>query len=74
MQLLSRGVSENTISVHSELLLLHEDGSAEYTVVAAHDAKPTVKYSVDPENVNRLKALIKETGFSSINAVANIKK
>ena len=68
VQLLSRGVSENTISVNSEVLLLHEDGSAEYTVVAAHDAKPTVKYSVDPENVNRLKALIKETGFSSINA------
>ena len=73
VQLLSRGVSENTVSVYSELLLLREDGSVEYTMITAHDAKP-IKYSVGPDGVNRLKALIKETGFSSINAKFPISK
>ncbi|MDI1495160.1 MAG: putative exported protein [Cenarchaeum symbiont of Oopsacas minuta] len=68
VRLISHGVTENAVSVSSEVLLLRDDGSATYTTVTANGAMPPISYSVGQEGVNRLKALVKETGFTSINA------
>ena len=68
VRLVPYGVVENTVSLSSELLLLRDDGFVKYTIVTADGASPAIQYSVGADGINRLKALIKETGFSSINA------
>jgi len=63
---ISYGVTERTGAQKTEILLIKNDGEMKYSVTDQGYLKPDVRSQLDEAKLNKIKALIKETGFISI--------
>jgi len=63
---ISFGVTERIGSQKTEILLIKNNGDMKYTVTENDYPKPDIVSHLDEQKLNKLKALIKETGFMSI--------
>ena len=63
---ISNGIAERTGSEKTEILLIKNDGEIKYTVTEKGYPQPDIKSKIDEQQLNKIKALIKETGFISI--------
>ena len=50
----------------TEIILIKNDGEIKYTVTEKGYPQPDIKSKIDEQQLNKIKALIKETGFISI--------
>ena len=63
---ISFGVTERTGSQKTEILLIKNDGDTKYSVTDNGYLQPDIRSKLDEKQLNKIKALIKETGFISI--------
>ncbi len=63
---ISFGVTETIESIKTEILLIKDDGSIRYSVIENGILKPDQVSSIDQDQLRKLKATIKETGFMAI--------
>ena len=63
---ISNGIAERTGSEKTEIILIKNDGEIKYTVTEKGYPQPDIKSKIDEKQLNKIKALIKETGFISI--------
>ncbi len=63
---ISNGIAERTGSEKTEIILIKNDGEIKYTVTEKGYPQPDIKSKIDEQQLNKIKALIKETGFISI--------
>jgi len=63
---ISNGIAERTGSEKTEILLIKNDGETKYTITEKGYPQPTIKSKINEQDLNKIKALIKETGFISI--------
>ena len=63
---ISFGVTERVGAQKSEILLIKNNGEVKYSVTENSYPKPDIKSFVDEQQLRKLKALIKETGFIAI--------
>ncbi len=66
LQKISFGVTDETKSQKTEILVIKNDGTVRYTVIEKGNPKPDLRSTIDKEKVRKLTALIKETGFMAI--------
>lgn len=66
LQKISFGVTEETQSQKTEILVIKDDGTVRYSVIDKGNPKPDQRSTIDEEKVRKLTALIKETGFMAI--------
>lgn len=62
----SFGVADNLQLDKSEILVVHNDGQVTYTVTNQGVPQPDIKKTINEKEINKLKALVKETGFMQI--------
>ena len=62
----SFGMTQNIGADTAEVLTIQNDGSAAYSLTKNGYSNPEVKFQLQPEELKKLKALIKETGFVDI--------
>lgn len=60
------GVTERTGAQKTEILLIKNDGEVKYSVTEQGYLQPDIRSTLDEKKLNRIKALIKETGFMAI--------
>lgn len=60
------GVTERTGSQKTEILYIKNDGEIKYSVTEQGYLQPDIRSKLDEAKLNKIKALIKETGFISI--------
>ena len=60
------GVTERTGAQKSEILLIKNDGELKYSVTEQGYLQPDIRSQLDEKRLNKIKALIKETGFMHI--------
>ena len=63
---ISNGIAERTGSEKTEIILIKNDGEIKYTITEKGYPQPDIKSTIDEQQLNKIKALIKETGFISI--------
>ena len=63
---ISNGIAERTGSEKTEIILIKNDGEIKYTITEKGYPQPDIKSKIDEQQLNKIKALIKETGFISI--------
>ena len=63
---ISFGVTERTGAQKTEILLIKNDGDTKYSVTDNGYLQPDIRSKLDEKQLNKIKALIKETGFISI--------
>jgi hypothetical protein len=63
---ISYGVTERTGAQKTEILLIKNDGDAKYSVTDQGYLQPDIRSELDEKTLNKIKALIKETGFIAI--------
>ena len=63
---ISYGVTERTGAQKTEILYIKNDGELKYSVTENGYLKPDVRSQLDESKLNKIKALIKETGFIAI--------
>ena len=63
---ISYGVTERVGAQKTEILYIKNDGDMKYSVTEQGYLKPDVRSKLDEAKLNKIKALIKETGFISI--------
>jgi hypothetical protein len=63
---ISFGVTERTGAQKTEILLIKNDGDTKYSVTDNGYLQPDIRSKLDENQLNKIKALIKETGFISI--------
>ena len=63
---ISNGIAERTGSQKTEILLIKNDGEIKYTLTEKGYPQPDIKSKINEKKLNKIKALIKETGFSAI--------
>jgi len=63
---ISYGVTERTGSQKTEILFIKNDGNVKYSVTEQGYLQPDIRSKLDDEKLEKIKALIKETGFISI--------
>lgn len=63
---ISYGVTERTGAQKTEILFIKNNGEIKYSVTEQGYVKPDVRSKLDESKLNKIKALIKETGFISI--------
>ena len=63
---ISNGIAERTGAEKTEIILIKNDGEIKYTVTEKGYPQPDIKSKIDEQQLNKIKALIKETGFISI--------
>jgi hypothetical protein len=63
---ISYGVTERIGAQKTEILFIKNDGEIKYSVTEQGYVKPDVRSKLDESKLNKIKALIKETGFISI--------
>jgi hypothetical protein len=63
---ISYGVTERTGSQKTEILYIKNDGELKYSITENGYLKPDVRSQLDEGKLNKIKALIKETGFIAI--------
>ena len=63
---ISNGIAERTGSEKTEILLIKNDGETKYTITEKGYPQPDIKSKINQKQLDKIKALIKETGFISI--------
>ena len=63
---ISYGVTERTGSQKTEILFIKNDGDIKYSVTEQGYLQPDIRSKLDNKKLEKLKALIKETGFITI--------
>ena len=63
---LSFGVTERVGAEKTEVLYIKNDGKLKYSVTESGYLRPDVRSQLDEPRLNKIKALIKETGFIAI--------
>jgi hypothetical protein len=63
---ISYGVTERTGSQKTEILLIKNNGETKYSVSEQGYLQPDIRSKLDEKTLNKIKALIKETGFIAI--------
>ncbi len=66
LQKVSFGVTQSMGADTAEVLTIQNDGSTVYSLTKNGYSNPDVKYQLSSEDLTKLKALIKETGFVDI--------
>ena len=62
----SNGIAERTGSQKTEILLIKNNGDTKYTITEKGYPQPDTKSKINQKQLEKIKALIKETGFISI--------
>lgn len=62
----SHGITERVGSQYTEILTIKNDGDLKYTVSEQGYLQPEITSKLDKAKLDKIKALIKETGFISI--------
>ncbi len=60
------GVTERIGAQKTEILLIKNDGETKYSVTEQGYLQPDIRSNLDEKKLNKIKALIKETGFMQI--------
>ena len=63
---ISYGVTERTGAQKTEILLIKNNGDTKYSVSEQGYLQPDIRSKLDEKTFNKIKALIKETGFIAI--------
>ena len=63
---ISNGITERTGSQKTEILLIKNNGDTKYTITEKGYPQPDIKSKIDQKKLDKIKALIKETGFIAI--------
>jgi len=63
---ISNGITERTGAQKTEILLIKNDGDTKYSVTETGYIQPDIRSKLDEKTLNKIKALIKETGFIEI--------
>ncbi|HJJ21532.1 MAG: hypothetical protein MT332_03245 [Candidatus Nitrosopumilus limneticus] len=63
---ISNGIAERTGSQKTEILLIENDGKIKYTLTEKGYTQPDIKSKIDQKKLDKIKSLIKETGFITI--------
>ncbi len=63
---ISYGVTERVGAQKTEILLIKDDGATKYSVNEEGYLRPDIRSTLNDADLDRIKALIKETGFMSI--------
>ena len=66
LMVVSFGVTEKTVAKSTEILTIKNDGTAQYNKITEDGGQSQIMSSVADEKLQKLTALIKETGFMSI--------
>ena len=66
LRLVSFGVTEKSVADITQVLIIENDGSVQYTEVKDGVNQSLSKSSISDEQLQKLTAMIKETGFMSI--------
>tara|TARA_Y100001949_G_C15827138_1_gene260392 strand:- start:67 stop:597 length:531 start_codon:yes stop_codon:yes gene_type:complete len=66
LTVISFGVTEKTIAENTQILAIKNDGSVEYNEIKDGNSQSHITSSIDTPKLQKLTALIKETGFMSI--------
>ena len=62
----SHGITDRVGSQYTEILVIKNDGEVKYTVSDQGYLRPDIKSKLDDAKLAKIRALIKETGFTSI--------
>ena len=63
---ISYGVTERTGAQKTEILLIKNNGDLKYSVTEQGYLQPDIRSKLNEDKLNKIKALIKETGFMAI--------
>ena len=63
---ISYGVTERVEAQKTEILYIKNDGKLKYSVTELGDLQSDIRSKLDEKKLNKIKALIKETGFIAI--------
>jgi len=66
LRIVSFGVTDKTIADSTQVLTIENDGSVQYTEIRDGVNKSQITSSISNEQLQKLSAMIKETGFMSI--------
>ena len=66
LRVISFGVTEKTAAESTEILVIKNDGTAQYNKITEDGGQSQIISSINDEKLQKLTALIKETGFMSI--------
>ena len=66
LMVVSFGVTDKTAAESTEILVIKNDGTAQYNKITEDGGQSQIMSSVSDEKLQKLTALIKETGFMSI--------
>jgi len=66
LRIVSFGVTEKTVADSTQVLTIENDGTVQYTEIKDGVNKSQITSSISDEQLQKLTALIKETGFMSI--------
>ena len=66
LRVISFGVTEKTAAETTEILIIKNDGTAQYNKITEDGGQSQIMSSINDEKLQKLTALIKETGFMSI--------
>jgi len=63
---ISNGITERIGALKTEILLIENNGDTKYTITEKGYPQPEIHSNIDEKKLNKIKALIKETGFIAI--------
>ena len=66
LRVVSFGVTEKTAAKTTEILIIKNDGTTQYNKITEDGGQSQIMSSIGDEKLQKLTALIKETGFMSI--------
>ena len=66
LRVISFGVTEKTAAESTEILIIKNDGTAQYNKITEDGGQSQIMSSINDEKLQKLTALIKETGFMTI--------
>ena len=66
LRIVSFGVTEKTVADSTQVLTIENDGTVQYTEIKDGVNKSQITSSISDEQLQKLTALVKETGFMSI--------
>jgi len=65
---ISNGITERIGAQKTEILLIKNDGDIKYTITEKGYPQPNIESKIDQKKLDKIKALIKETGFIAIDS------
>jgi Tfp pilus assembly pilus retraction ATPase PilT len=66
LKIISNGITERIGALKTEILLIENNGDTKYTITEKGYPQPDIRSNIDEKKLNKIKALIKETGFIAI--------